>query len=379
MRLETSAGIAHNKPFAKIASGLNKPSKQTIITKSYYPELLKTTKLKDVPGMGPVMRESVAGLCGMRLDSFEAVFLGDLQRLSLRELETIQGGPWLYNLVRGEDDRPVQDKGPPSTIGFQGAHRFRCRNLQEVYCVILMKAEQCAKRLAEDEEMYQRVCRTLVLSFSFERKTISRSCPMPARGPTRVFDIASAAMAIIASHAKKDPGVVRSHRFGLSASGFSSAGEGLSESNISAFFHSGAGDGDDDDDDAPREDKPKLVDPWEWKPAPHEERHNALKPELPSITKFLSADAPLPISWEIAAAAPKRKPETKVVGGMDRFVVPQATPLFAEPPPMVQPQRQSQQPPRRGPFTQDGKSPFAPIVGPKKRSLLDFVRDANKK
>ncbi len=72
---------------------------------------------------------------------------------------------------------------------------------------LLLICRACAlqtKRLLEDEEMYQRACRTLVLSFRFEGKTVTRSTPMPARGETRALDIASAAMAVLAPHARKD-------------------------------------------------------------------------------------------------------------------------------------------------------------------------------
>lgn len=179
----------------------------------------------------------------------------------LRSLTLLRfNSTWLFDLCRGIDDRPVIDKGPPSTIGFavsffdHFAHRCAshatsagCASLPGTpsYCAVnleltgfaivsqysrgvrgrvdqgrgngtarerysqrlpithLMLSPQ-TKRLAEDEEMYQRVCRTLVLSFRFEGKTVTRSIPMPARGETRALDIASAAMAVLALHARKD-------------------------------------------------------------------------------------------------------------------------------------------------------------------------------
>jgi nucleotidyltransferase/DNA polymerase involved in DNA repair len=47
---------------------------------------------------------------------------------SLRELEPMgTAGMWLYYLCRGVDDRPVKDKGPPSSIGFQVSSKSSLR------------------------------------------------------------------------------------------------------------------------------------------------------------------------------------------------------------------------------------------------------------
>lgn len=136
-------------------------------------------------------------------------------------------------MARGVDDRPVKDKGPPHSIGFNAAHRYECRNLQEVYGVILLKAEQMCHRLLEDEDMYERVARSLVVSFKFQHKNVTRSMAMPARGENRVFLIASAVMGVLGAHAKKDPAVIESRIFGLSAANFSQAFAGISESRYS--------------------------------------------------------------------------------------------------------------------------------------------------
>lgn len=96
LRFESSAGVAHVKPFAKLASNMHKPSAQTVVPVSCYEKLVATTTLHDVPGLGPVMRDELHVICTQRLDAFEPKYLGDLLVLNLRELEPMgPPGSWL--------------------------------------------------------------------------------------------------------------------------------------------------------------------------------------------------------------------------------------------------------------------------------------------
>lgn len=243
LRLETAVGVSRNKSFAKYASSLNKPSLTTLVPISSHEELLRTLSPQDINGFGPALVESVVEICHERLDSFHPEKLIDLQRLHQPELDArlgAQQASWIYQLCRGVDLRPVRDKGAPSSFGFQAAHRTRLFSMQELYGVILKKAEEMAARLEEDEALYDRVCRTLTVSFRFEQKTVTRSRGMPARGENRALEICAAAMDILSKHQKKDPAVLSSPRFGLTASGFSPEGSGVTETSISQFLSADA-------------------------------------------------------------------------------------------------------------------------------------------
>ena len=241
MRLETSCGVSLNKSFAKFASNLNKPSRTTIIPRSAHEALLRQLKPREIHGIGPVLLDKINELCGQRMDSFIPESLLDLQRLHPQELEALgtQGG-WIYQMCRGIDNREVKDKGPPGSFGFQAAHRTRLGNMQELYAVILDKSSKMAARLEEDEFLYNRICRTLGVSFLFNGKTVTRSLGMPARGENRALEICSVVMDVLARHQKKDPLVLQSQRFGLTASGFSGENSGIAESSISRFLTSTA-------------------------------------------------------------------------------------------------------------------------------------------
>ena len=235
MRFETSAGVSLNKSFAKYASGLNKPSRTTVVPVAAHEIVLQLPPEK-VNGIGPAVMETLREICAARLDFFVPETLQQLQRLQRHELEVLGAtGGWLYQLCRGVDTREVKDKGPPGSFGFQAAHRERVETLQQLYGVILSKAEQMAARLEEDEALYQRSCRTLSVSFRFEGKTVSRACAMPAAGEHRALEICDAAMQVIAKHAKKDANLVQSQRFGLTATHFTGEGS-MAEQAISAFL-----------------------------------------------------------------------------------------------------------------------------------------------
>ncbi len=239
MRFETSAGVSLNKSFAKHASGLHKPSRTCVVPLASH-ELLLQLPPEKLNGIGPAVMESLRDICASRLDCFVPQTLQQLQRLQRHELEVLgASGAWIYQLCRGIDTREVRDKGPPGSFGFQAAHRERVDSLQQLYGVILSKSEQMAARLEEDEELYQRSCRTLSVSFRFEGKTVTRACAMPASGANRALEICAAAMHVIAKHAKKDASVTQSQRFGLTATNFSGEG-GMAERSISAFLVAGA-------------------------------------------------------------------------------------------------------------------------------------------
>ena len=109
MRFETSAGISLNKSFAKYASGLNKPSKTTVVPPKSHPMLLQLPPEK-FNGFGPALMDSLRDMCAQRLDNFQLEKLEELQRLQLHELEVLgsQIGNWIYQICRGIDTREVK-------------------------------------------------------------------------------------------------------------------------------------------------------------------------------------------------------------------------------------------------------------------------------
>ncbi len=100
--LTASAGIAHNKLLAKIASDWNKPNGQYEITPQATTPFMAALPVRRLWGVGEVSAK--------RLHERGFQTCADLQRLSQMELHTLFGrwGLELYDLCRGVDERPVE-------------------------------------------------------------------------------------------------------------------------------------------------------------------------------------------------------------------------------------------------------------------------------
>jgi DNA polymerase-4 len=100
-RLTASAGIASNKMLAKIASDWRKPNGQFAVTPDQIEIFIRDLPVRKIWGVGPKSAEKFEQQ-GIRT-------CGDLQKIDLPELVRRHGkwGSELYQLCRGQDDRPV--------------------------------------------------------------------------------------------------------------------------------------------------------------------------------------------------------------------------------------------------------------------------------
>lgn len=76
---ECSAGIAHNKILAKLAAGMNKPNKQTILPLAEIPPLFDKLPVGKIKGLGGKFGEQVCETLGIK-------FLGQVLKYSEAEL-----------------------------------------------------------------------------------------------------------------------------------------------------------------------------------------------------------------------------------------------------------------------------------------------------
>lgn len=77
---ECSAGIAHNKILAKLACGMNKPNKQTILPLAQTPKLFETLPVGKIKGLGAKFGEEVC-------ERLHIKFLGEMVQFSESELQ----------------------------------------------------------------------------------------------------------------------------------------------------------------------------------------------------------------------------------------------------------------------------------------------------
>lgn len=103
-RLTASAGVAPNKSLAKIASDWNKPNGIKVITPEEIKEFIINLPVRKLFGVGPVMEKKLIAL-GIKTCK-------QLQAFDKNDLHNRFGamGERLYDLSRGVDDRPVNNK-----------------------------------------------------------------------------------------------------------------------------------------------------------------------------------------------------------------------------------------------------------------------------
>jgi DNA polymerase IV len=109
--LNASAGISYNKFLAKMASDLNKPNGQAVITPKNGPAFVEALPVKKFHGVGPATAER------MRKYGIETGL--DLKEKSLAFLQEHFGksGPYFYGIARGIDERQVKPNRIRKSVG----------------------------------------------------------------------------------------------------------------------------------------------------------------------------------------------------------------------------------------------------------------------
>ncbi|MGR9206372.1 DNA polymerase IV [Rhizobium leguminosarum] len=109
--LNASAGISYNKFLAKVASDLNKPNGQAVITPKNGPAFVEALPVKKFHGVGPATAEKMNRL-GIETGA-------DLKARSLEFLIDHFGkaGPYFHGIARGIDDRQVRPNRVRKSVG----------------------------------------------------------------------------------------------------------------------------------------------------------------------------------------------------------------------------------------------------------------------
>jgi DNA polymerase-4 len=138
--LAVSAGIAHNKFLAKLASEQAKPDGIYQVPEQVDAFLLPLP-LKRLWGVGPVMLR--------QLHSLGLQTVGDLRNMhrSVLEKRFGQAGGHLYRLARGEDSRCVEPERSIKSIGHEDTFEYDIRDTDTLQVVLLDLIERVAPRL----------------------------------------------------------------------------------------------------------------------------------------------------------------------------------------------------------------------------------------
>ncbi|XP_046491410.1 DNA polymerase eta [Neodiprion pinetum] len=170
-----SAGISYNKILAKLACGLHKPNRQTILPLAGVPSLFQTLPVKKVRNLGGKFGDVV-------IESLGCNVMADLLSYSLKDLQTRfddKTGLWLYNIARGMDNEPVTSRLISKSIGscknFPGKRAIVAKETLDHWVTQL--SLEMAERLDQDAEENNRKATLLTVSYHYykDNKTISQS------------------------------------------------------------------------------------------------------------------------------------------------------------------------------------------------------------
>ena len=239
-KFRCSAGIAHNKMLGKLACGIHKPNKQTILPHESVPELFNTLKITKLRGFGGKLGESVR-------EDLSVETVGDLAKLSLsriRERFDEKTANWLFNVAKGLDYEPVKERDLPKSIGcsknFLGPKMLDTREKVEFWFGQL--AEEVCERLEKDRETNGRVARGMTVHISMDGKgSVTRAGNLSGYDPAKMARHAVALVGSLNEASKNDPSLWRPKLRNLSISA-SKFHEDSGSSSIQNFFGKAASD-----------------------------------------------------------------------------------------------------------------------------------------
>ncbi len=168
VHITCSAGVSYCKFLAKVASDYRKPNGMTVIRPSQAEVFLEALPIEKFFGVGKVTARKMNQM---------NIFTGaDLKKFSKIELAQNFGkaGTFYYNIVRGWDDRPVNNNRVRKSIGVERTFRNDLSSKQEIETVINEIADKFFLRLQKNNN-YGRTITLKLKSSDFKIITRSRS------------------------------------------------------------------------------------------------------------------------------------------------------------------------------------------------------------
>ena len=183
--LNASAGISYCKFLAKMASDLNKPNGQAVITPRMGPAFVEALAVKKFHGIGPATAAKMEQL---------GIFTGaDLKAKPIAFLQQHFGksGGWYYRIARGIDERPVVPDRPRKSIGAEDTFPTDLHERDAARKEISPLVEK-VWRHCEDKGVRARTLTLKVKYADFEQVTRSRTVAAPFRCAAEIEELAFA-------------------------------------------------------------------------------------------------------------------------------------------------------------------------------------------
>ncbi|WP_244640921.1 DNA polymerase IV [Pelagibacterium lentulum] len=186
--LNASAGISYCKFLAKMASDLNKPNGQAVITPKAGPDFVASLPVKKFHGVGPAT--------AAKMERLGIVTGTDLREKSLAFLQEHFGksGGWYYRISRGIDERPVQPNRPRKSVGAEDTFMTDIFDLDAARAELAPLAEK-VWRHCEAKEITGRTVTLKVKFADFQQITRSRTLPTHVRGVDEMIEVSHSMLA----------------------------------------------------------------------------------------------------------------------------------------------------------------------------------------
>lgn len=183
--LNASAGISYCKFLAKMASDLNKPNGQAVITPSRGPQFVAELPVKKFHGVGPATAAKME-----RLGILTGADLREKPPEFLRQ-HFGKSGDWYYWISRGIDDRPVEPHRERKSIGAEGTFSEDIFGLDPVRAEIDALSAK-VWRTCEAKDLTGRTVTLKVKYADFQQITRSRTIERGVRDAAELTGIALA-------------------------------------------------------------------------------------------------------------------------------------------------------------------------------------------
>lgn len=188
--LNASAGISYNKFLAKMASDLNKPNGQAVITPKNGPAFVEQLAVKKFHGVGPATAEKMHRL-GIETGA-------DLKIQSLAFLTQHFGksGPYFYGIARGIDNRQVRPDRVRKSIGAEDTFNEDINDLDlatsELRPLAYKVWSYCEAKAFSGKTV------TVKIKYSdFTQATRSRTTALPFANGNEIFEVATGLLATV--------------------------------------------------------------------------------------------------------------------------------------------------------------------------------------
>jgi DNA polymerase-4 len=173
LSLVVSVGVGPSKLVAKLASDLGKPDGLVVVSPEEVQSFLRPLPARRLPGVGKRTEQ--------RLHELGARTVGELADLPRDLVESRLGavGVELWQLARGEDERPVGVDRPPESLGSEDTFARDLSDPEELGREVQAQADRVASRLRA-HGYRARVVVLKVKSASFQLHTRRRRLPRPS-------------------------------------------------------------------------------------------------------------------------------------------------------------------------------------------------------